>query len=380
MPEQVLNLKKDKLSSVKPIPLEGLSTFIKGTTLIIGNANCNVDSSDDLCIVIQKSNLSIKNFNDASRLFYKDHKNGYFINNKSRDFVSINAIVDILKGNKVDTLIVSEDYNNAINIYSQFISKDTNIFLVNNKSNNFTPYNKNKDNRLSSIFQIYYNEETLRSLDPNTIPYINTSKDGYYENSVIQSIRNENFNSEYIGVTSPSQFKKTGLPLLYIEKLIQLNEGVDIFNYSPIIEEKFRGYDLWRMHKNNNSDVYKLANILNKSNVLPFDLFERKWVYNLGNYWVARKEIYDWYTDTVLTPTINFLDKNKLIFDVLKFEHKGNINHTSYAFLLEGLFGSFLANTQNNHQYVFDTFELIKMYNVKGVKHNKLISPEISIN
>lgn len=86
------------------------------------------------------------------------------------------------------------------------------------------------------LYQIYYNEETRRQLDPGFIPLDNTANErpDWFEYWPIRSLFLEHDFSEetWIGVFSPKFFKKTGLSSHEVREAT-LSSNADVVSFSP---------------------------------------------------------------------------------------------------------------------------------------------------
>lgn len=221
-----------------------------------------------------------------------------------------------------------------------------------------------------SIFQIYFDEKSKQHLDPAFHPYLNNTKDDYFENSVIAQMHKLE-GADYLGVTSWKQQLKTHLTgkeiLDFIQKDIDTGTEKDVYIYSPIqgIEPKrdhlppyfsasIRFPDIWNMQWHKTPKVENSNIMLNRSGVLPFDLFDGKWQYCHCNYWIAKRHIFDEYCEKVLLPAIAFFERPEIKAAMPKWyihSHEGR-KCNSCCFTLEGLFGSFLAHTNYSFEYI----------------------------
>lgn len=231
------------------------------------------------------------------------------------------------------------------------------------------------------IYQIYFDENTKKYLEPEFTPYFNERKDGYFENSVIKDIyekinsaSDENISDEdYIGISSWKQRGKTDLKgheiISHIQKDIENGIAKDVYLYSPIATIKYtfdnipsgydmngviKGPDIWTRHKAWGEQVYNADILLNNSNILPFNILDGKWVFLDCNYWIAKKKIFNEYYEKVLKPTIDFFDREdikQLIPSWYKHSHEQK-KYNSCSFVMEGLFGSFLAHNEYSYSYI----------------------------
>ena len=86
------------------------------------------------------------------------------------------------------------------------------------------------------IYQIYYDNESRRLLDPGFIPFDNAASNekDWYEYSVIRNILMSNSfeEHEYIGVFSPRFFEKTGMTSKNVYD-VAMKSKYDVISFSP---------------------------------------------------------------------------------------------------------------------------------------------------
>ena len=232
-----------------------------------------------------------------------------------------------------------------------------------------------------SVYQVYFNEETKKYLETGFIPYENKVKDGYFENTVIKDIYKNKLDlhsdDSYIGITSWQQSLKTNLTsadiLSHIQSDIIKGTGKDVYLYPPIpvnschvsVNEVVpEGYsmngiikapDLWERHHGRRL-VPEMDKMLNNSKVLPFDIYDGKWVYSECNYWIVKKHVFVDYCKNVLIPAIEYFERPtvKAITPVCFEHHHEKKKYANYAFTLEALFGSFLAHSAYSYSYIYN--------------------------
>lgn len=192
-----------------------------------------------------------------------------------------------------------------------------------------------------------------------------------FEHSALLTTQVCSNQDNWTGVTSFRQKEKTKLPIQYIIDTIKLNhKSIDVLLYSPVYRNGINTLDLWKQVKNENSDLYRAARLLNEAKVLPFNLFEKKWEYSLCNYWVARNDIFYKYTSEVLKPATVFI-LSESIFERFSFKYRDKV-YPIHPFLLEGLFGSFLANNDYIYADINENYYLASQLGYKISKVNFL--------
>lgn len=234
-----------------------------------------------------------------------------------------------------------------------------------------------------SVYQIYFDDNTKKYLDKGFIPHFNDKKDGYFENSVIKNIY-EKINAtpetflqadKYIGISSWKQRSRTRLRgveiISHIKKDIETGKEKDVYLYTPIPRIEYtngtipEGYkrnaiikapDMWAQHKAyGTGQPYKDDILLNNARVLPFDMFDGKWMFSHRNYWIARKEVFNEYCEKVLLPAIAFFEQPEIKQQMpVWYEHSyEGKKYNSCCFIMEGLFGAFLAHTNYSWNYIY---------------------------
>lgn len=219
-----------------------------------------------------------------------------------------------------------------------------------------------------SVFQIYFDEITKKALEPEFIPYLNQKKDGFFENTVMvevykdHALQNTNSLNDYIGISSWKQRGKTLLTgkeiMAFIQQDIDMDMGKDVYLYPPIPACNngiIQAPDIWTQHKGWGKEVYNIDILLNNSKILPFDIFDGKWNFSHCNYWIAKKEIFIKYCEQIVVPVISFFNRaeiKKITPEWYTHRHE-NKKYPSCSFVMEGLFGAFLAHSDYSYKYIY---------------------------
>lgn len=243
-----------------------------------------------------------------------------------------------------------------------------------------------------SIFQIYFDEKSYEFMDPDFYPFENKLQDDFFENSVIRKIHEMDSDLkqkiDYLGVTSwkfTSRTNLTGKEIIdFIQKDIYSGNAKDAYIYCPlpleveydlscdpaVLHGTIKAPDMWNQHKQWGKRPYDADKLLNDAQVLPFDLFDGKWVFCHNNYFIAKTAIFDEYCKTVLIPFMEFFklkDIKKHVASLPWYRHaSGNKLYPSYSHVSEGLFGAFLAHNAYTYSYICkkkirNKFEMIKV-------------------
>lgn len=225
-----------------------------------------------------------------------------------------------------------------------------------------------------SIFQIYFDENTRTLLDPAFFPYMNESKDEYFENKVIREIyeMNSRFKKgmSYMGVSSWKQFEKTHITgkeiIARIKKDTELGIEKDVYLFPGVFPEvktearsgeifgTIAGMDMFSGHKSRCEQLHIDDARLNDSGVLPVNLFDGKWNYSSCNYWAAKTHVFDDYCRNWLMPAMDFFKTIEHTMPKHHLHESGGQTRyvTSICFALEALFGSFLAHSNYSFEYL----------------------------
>jgi len=225
-----------------------------------------------------------------------------------------------------------------------------------------------------SVFQIFFDEKSRKGIEPGFYPYENEFENDFFENEVMRQIYGmSSFIKEgmqYIGISSWKQFQKSHITaseiLCRMQKDIDNGIAKDVYIYSPIhylepmakpdgsLHAVIRQPDIWSTHMERFEQIVIDTKLLNDAKVLPFDLYDGKWIYCHCNYWIATREIFDEYCKTVLIPALNFFERPEVKSQMPKWyihSHAGK-KYNSCAFILEGLFGAFLAHKNYTFEYL----------------------------
>jgi len=228
-----------------------------------------------------------------------------------------------------------------------------------------------------SVHQIYFDEKSEKGLEhPAFIPFKNEVQNDFFENDVMRRVYNEKLSgdAEYVGISSWKQFGKTHIHAHEIINSISTDILArtikDVYLYSPIIYTKptyqptgedtgilvatIKEPDIWHVHRERFDQIVTDTKLLNDAKILPFDLRDGLWQYSYCNYWIAKKQIFNEYMETVLLPALEFFERPEIDALLPKWythSHAGK-KYNSCAFILEGLFGAFLAHKDYSFKYL----------------------------
>lgn len=211
------------------------------------------------------------------------------------------------------------------------------------------------------LFQIYYDNETKKHILPEFIPYENLTKNTqYFENDVIISLYNNinNIDADYFGTLSWKFKQKTQFETdEFIGKIENELQSNDVVLFPPF---RHRDENCIERNKTACTNLYKLSELIDKANVLPFKICSSKWTTSYCNFWIAKKEIYKDYCEKVLLPVYNLFEHNKEIKEfcrVNKFRHGKDLNHIEQypimPFLMELLMGFYVNAYDVKHTSIF---------------------------
>jgi len=201
------------------------------------------------------------------------------------------------------------------------------------------------------IYQIYYKDEQLSSIDSCCIPYDN-SKDisREYEYRVIKEIYDSGLEDDYTGVLSWSFRQKTQRSVQDFKNLILANSGYDCYALNP-----YHGFiqhfgNVWiqgECHKGITAiaqDIFNEANynisLDNQTHKVDRSTF--------CNYWIANKQFFNAYMEFTL-PIYNLLKQSEKYKEKLFDEYgKGY-----FPYIMERLFTTFTHYNLNFKIKVF---------------------------
>lgn len=244
-----------------------------------------------------------------------------------------------------------------------------------------------------AVYQIYFDEKTKNNLEPDFIPYYNEKKNDYFENMVMKDIYEKNIEADYIGISSWKQRSKTQLTgaeiLSSIRKDIQEGKGKDVYIYNPTSAVKcdynnipegyycngiIKSIDLWTQHNAWGAQVSQMNDLLNKSQILPFDINDGKWLYSHCNYWIAKKSVFNEYCEKILIPTIQFMEREdvKQKTPAWYIHNHDKKKYRSCSFTLEALFGSFLGNSPYSYSYIMKKRIRNRTENINVLRYERI--------
>jgi predicted O-methyltransferase YrrM len=425
-------LSQNKVGNFAEIGTRDGGTFYCFTQVTTGKC-ISIDLSSGRYGGIGKSNAIKRNRKLITDPNLESRFDVHFIEGDSHNFDTVKKLSQILGDEKLDFLFIDGDHTymgvrKDYYIYKEFV-KDGGLIafhdikssdfhtregcgvdiLWNSLQNKVAIYKDDSDDmgfgnniwggigiiqhRVSApakIFQVYYNQESMDCLDFSLTPYLNLSKDDYYENTVISNIAKDLkdglFDCNFVGVTSWRLLEKARIDGSMLLNFIHSNMDKDVIIYSPDYSDLFptgTPIDIWKLNEFGRYPIYQAADIINKSKVLKFDLFKKQWTYCFCNYWATKRDVFIRYVDEVLDPSIKVMNKNKKQFSKLLFKHRNKIENVC-VFTLEGMIGSFLSNCMYNivdmFQYQFKIKPMtIRQIEVKSIvkKHN---TKEVSLD
>jgi hypothetical protein len=224
-------------------------------------------------------------------------------------------------------------------------------------------YNFMSDIRFK-IWQIFYDKNSERYLDPGFIPYDNSKNNTiYYENSVIIDIcKNYKYSwlySDYVGVLSWRFREKTGLDFEYIKKTISNSDDrKDVYSMSPPMFNNSKSqYSVGGFH-----DLYDLCKLIDNHNLFPFKLagYDSEFCKDMKcfcNYFICKPEIFNDYVENYLYKFYEFMQtcEDPEIVNILKtITRHRNKDFNVHPFLMEGLFECYVSYKGYSYEYIQD--------------------------
>jgi len=228
------------------------------------------------------------------------------------------------------------------------------------------------------VFQIYYNQDQRKTLDPGMIPYFNDSKSIFVENQCFIDIRNSTLieGADYVGALSHKFQEKTSNHSTYehICDCIKSHPGADIFspklkNYK-FIKQKHKENKFKYIYEPNQLDMRKktipLLRHMADSGIIKRETI-RSWMSKFEkpvfcNFWIARTDIFVDYVDNFLSKVIelvNGYDDDNWVFELDdKYPHtppEDWVTETKFetypiiTFIMERLINIYIIDKQLNH-------------------------------
>lgn len=159
------------------------------------------------------------------------------------------------------------------------------------------------------LFQVYYDEETKKELDPQCTPYFNQKCNKYFENQVIVDIFDAGLmnNSKYFGILSWRVKDKihTG-KLPNMQQVINFNSKCDYYYIAQFVVHP------WKQINEAYGDHTSFTELILEKMGWKINLLELKMQSILFNYQICRTELYREYITTFLKPFMQLLESNEI--------------------------------------------------------------------
>ena len=220
------------------------------------------------------------------------------------------------------------------------------------------------------IYQIFYNQETKEMLDPEFIPFDNSSPsdESWYEFEVIKKIiETNNFHDdEFIGIFSPRFFEKTGLSGYDVIEVVERSKS-EVINFSPNLEASILHLNCFFQGERHHPGFISAAQKAYK--IIGLDLDLSGLISNhsrtiFSNYFVAKYSFWKFWFKYALK--LYFLSSNKsnLIYKNLNAPsiHRG-VKVSMKVFIMERLVNVLLENKKIDSE-IGVNYE--KYYSLKG--------------
>lgn len=177
-------------------------------------------------------------------------------------------------------------------------------------------------NKTLDFYQVYYEEEQRQELYDFAIPHFNIALTPYFENSVIQSLV-VNSRADLISVCSwKLKRKRNSMPAVHVlkETALTLNrqnilsKDFDVAILTPRLvgHKTLFMSQHWHGHAWTESFLSLSSFLKRKLNMeIPIEL--KHAIYE--NHFIAKRDIYQEYVVSCLTPVMEYMEENKLIFE-----------------------------------------------------------------
>lgn len=187
------------------------------------------------------------------------------------------------------------------------------------------------------IYQIYYNNDHIPFLEPDTIHY-NNSKDPTrgFEYGVMFKHYNQglfNNNETLVGFISWKWRQKTGITTQKFKEMIEANPGKDCYAFNPFPQHVYSYNNIWIDGERWHPGIIDLTQKMFDYQGYNIDLRQR--IHTLENsaycnYWVATKDVWDKY--------IKFIEP----FRELMLKEEWRPHEWNYPYIIERLFSEFV--------------------------------------
>lgn len=358
-------------------------TFIELSKIIKGKK-----ISVDLEYKNEAQRIDFKKRNEALKIDFPD---SILITGDSHKIETLNQVKEALNGELVDVLFIDGDHTyegvkQDYFLYKHLVSDkgliifhdviDSNFHRTNNcyVSKFWNELNGNKkqlsvsnewggvgiisNSRITwEAFQIYYDENSKKEINKSLFtPYFNDEKNTeWYENDVILDVCNklDSIKSDFIGVVSWKLEQKTNFKEIeFRQKIEEQLKTNDVIFFPPFYHIK----ENWvENNKRDFAGIYGGCRIIDKYNFLPFKTDgSDKWSVSYCHYWIARKEVFKKYVETVLIPLKNFCESNEEMITYCNknlFKHGGKMVKI-YPFLAEIMMGFFVNKFNINNSII----------------------------
>jgi len=205
-------------------------------------------------------------------------------------------------------------------------------------------------------YQIYFDSLSKRKLLPCFEHYNNEKDKSFYffENNVIIDIYSklDKIEADYVGTCSWKFTQKTTMDCKKFAELVEAtNCDYDVILF-PI--QKHLHSNAVLRNKIFYTSIYKLMGLVDAEGVLPFKMLTDKWTCSYNNYWLATKDVYKHYCESVLIPMMKALTDNNKIVQFVKanpLPHGGK-KYPLAPFICELLMGYYVNKFNIKHTII----------------------------
>ena len=220
-----------------------------------------------------------------------------------------------------------------------------------------------------NIYQIYYNEESMKGIERQFIPFNNTTpvKEKEFEYGVMRNLYLDgllfNNKAKYAGVLSWKFRQKTGINDTIFTEWINKHKGYDVYFVNPWPEHSCMSFNSWYQGEYFHPGLIELTGKLFKKAGFDIDIRNIRNTFKtlcFCNYFVANKEFWDVYMsycEKVYEAIYNTNEESKrLLFDVKADEY---IDSAFFAFIMERMFPTVLA---------LEELKILNYYDINSAK------------
>lgn len=215
------------------------------------------------------------------------------------------------------------------------------------------------------IYQIFYDQDSKKNLDPEFIPFDNTNSSDptWFEFEPIKKILESNVfeDTEYVGIFSPRFFEKTGMSGSDVFAILEKSKS-EVISFSPDFQASVLYLNPFIQADSKHPEFLSCAQKAYQQ--IGFNIGLNNLVSNhartiFANYWVAKYSFWKIWFKYALKLYFLSSNKSQLISKKMnKFTWHRGVKHTPFkVFILERLITVLLENLNIDAELAIDYYE-----------------------